>query len=338
MKQVTLVSRETFAFSEAAIPEPGKKQALIKVKAVGICGSDIHAYYGEHPFIGFPIVLGHEVAGEVVKLGEGASKLKAGDRVVLRPQDVCGKCHMCKTNRYNICRELQVLGCQLTGASSDYYAADEDLFYKIPDQVDYDVATIIEPLAVGVHAVKRCGDIAGQNVVVIGAGPIGNVVAQSAKGLGAKAVLISDIADFKLDVAKQCGIDYTVNVLKEDMAEAVNRYFGEDGVDLVLECSANEKALNLALEYARKGTNIIIVGVYGKANVNMANVQDREYGLIGSLMYLHEDFMDAVRLLEEGKVNLQALLSKKYPLEQVADAYKYIESNTDTVLKVVLDV
>lgn len=340
MKQAVLTAPKTFEIREVEKPVPAKGEALLKVKAVGICGSDIHAYHGKHPFMTCPIVLGHEATGEVVELGEGVDNVAIGDRVIMRPQDVCGECHMCKEGRYNICKSLKVLGCQETGASSDYYAVNAELLYKIPDSLAYDVATVVEPLAVGVHAVKRpIGGVKGKNVVVIGAGTIGNVVAQSAKGLGAKKVMITDVSEFKLNMAKKCGVDITVNVAKEDIFKVIEDNYGVDGVDVVFECSANDNALNQALEYARKGTTIVIVGVFGnKATVNMANVQDREYVLMGTLMYDHEDYVDALRLAGDGIVDLETLITQRFPMEKVADAYTCIEENKEGVQKIILTI
>lgn len=339
MKQVTLVDKETFVINEVLVPQCGPKQALLKVKAVGICGSDIHAYYGKHPFISFPVTQGHEATGQVVEVGAEVTTLKVGDRVLLRPQKVCGKCRMCREGRYNICKTLEVYGCQDVGASSDYYAADADLLYKLPDNADYDVGTVIEPLAVGVGAVGRPGGVEGKNVLVIGAGTIGNVVMQSAKALGAKKVIISDVSDYKLAMAKDCGVDVTVNPAKESLEEALDREFGVDGLDVCFECSGNGKALNQVLRCGRKGMQFVIVAVYGyKPEVEMGLVQDREYEFYGSLMYRHEDYETAIRLVAEDKVNLKALISKEYPLEQVSDAYHYIEENRDNVQKVILNV
>ena len=146
-------------------------------------------------------------------------------------------------------------------------------------------------------------------------------------------------ADYKLGMAKECGADVTVNVLKENLEEVLLREFGEDGLDVCFECSANGKALNQVLRCGRKGMQFVIVGVYGyMPEVEMGLVQDREYEIFGTLMYLHEDYVTAIRLVGEGKVNLKALISKEYPIEQVSDAYKYIEQNRDTVQKVILNV
>lgn len=340
MKQVTLVAPKKFEVSEVPVPEINDDQILIKVKTVGICGSDIHAYFGHHPFMSCPIVLGHEASGEIVKLGANVKNLAIGDRIVMRPQKICNECLQCTSGRYNICNTLEVLGCQCTGASSDYYAMNEDLAYKLPDNLDYAEGTIIEPLAVGVHAVKRgADDITGKKVLVSGAGTIGNLVAQAAKGMGAAEVMITDVVDFKLDMAKKCGVDYAVNVAKEDLSEKMAEAFGPNGADIFFECTANGHALNALLNIARKGSNIVIVGVFGKdVSVNMANVQDREYNLIGTLMYMDEDYKEAIRLAAESKVDLTQLITNTYDLTQAGEAYKHIQDNKETTQKVILTV
>jgi L-iditol 2-dehydrogenase len=341
MKQAILREPKKFEILDAPKPVCGEKQALIRVRAVGICGSDIHAYFGKHPFISCPIVMGHEAAGEIVELGAKTSGLKVGDRVVLRPQHVCGTCLQCTSGRYNICEQLKVLGCQEAGASSEFYAADADLFYKIPDDADFKTGTLIEPLAVGVHAVKRGAPLGveGKRVLVIGAGTIGNVIAQSARAFGAKGVIITDLSEFKLDLAKKCGLENAVNVAKTDLGAYMAEKFGPDGADVIFECTASEAGVNQALDLARKGVSIVIVGVYGsKVNVNMGNVQDREYSLVGTIMYLHEDYVDAVRMLGDKKVDLKTLITNEFPFEKSAEAYAYIDANRDNVQKVILTV
>lgn len=341
MKQAILVAPKTIEIREVDAPKPAENEALLRVHAVGICGSDIHAWHGKHPFISCPIVTGHEATGEVVEVGAGVSRVKIGDRVVIRPQSICGECIHCKSGRYNICNSLQVLGCQQTGASSDFYAVNADLLYKLPDNVDYGEGTLVEPLAVGVHAAKKGlpGGFAGKKALVIGAGTIGNMVAQSVMGLGAADVIITDVSDFKLELARQCGLKNAVNVVKEDLGKVIAEKFGPDGADVVYECTASAAGLNQVLDLARKGSRIVIVGVYGQqVMVNMANVQDREYELIGTLMYVDEDYVDAIDLIEKGKVALGPVITNTFPLEQSAEAYEYIDAHRDDVQKVILGV
>ena len=340
MRQVELTGIKNFECREVEQPAIGPGQANIAVKAIGICGSDIHAYYGEHPFMDFPIVLGHECTGIIEEISGENTKLKKGDRVVLRPQRVCGACKPCRAGRYNICEKLEVLGCQCPGGASDYYVADEDLFYRLPDNVGFDEGTLIEPLAVAVHAVKRAfREVEGKNILVLGAGTIGNLVAQSVKGMGARKVMITDISDFRLDLAKQCGIGHTVNISRQELAEEIEKVFGKDGIDAVYECTANEAALNQALFLSPKGIPIVVAGVFaGMPHINLANVQDREYTLLGTLMYVEEDYMESIDLVKQGKICLKRLITQKFGLDRMADAFRYIEQNQDRVQKVVLDI
>lgn len=341
MRQVELTAPKVFEHhKEADVPSVGKGQVRIAVKAVGICGSDIHAYYGEHPFMGFPIVLGHECAGVVEEAAPGVTSVGPGDRVVLRPQKVCGTCKPCREGRYNICQSLEVLGCQCAGGCSDHYVADSELFYKIPDSIDFGEGTMIEPLAVAVHAVKRpLGAIKGKKALVLGAGTIGNLVAQSANGMGAQTVMVTDVSDFKLEMAKECGIEYAVNVAREDLATRMAEAFGPDGVDVIYECTANERALNEVLSVAPKGIPIVVVGVFaGMTNMNLANVQDREYSLVGTLMYVEEDYTQAIRLVEDKKIELKRLITKEFELDRMDEAFAYIEECADEVQKVIVNV
>lgn len=340
MKQVILDEPKSFACRNVEIPVPGEGQALLKMKAVGICGSDIHTYFGKHPFVHTPIVLGHEASGEIVSFGPGAHDgLTEGDRVVIRPQRTCGKCRPCREGRYNICEELNVLGCLSTGGSSEYFAVETSILYKIPDTLSYAEGTVLEPLAVGVHAVKRAGDPAGKNILVCGAGTIGNVAAQAALGLGAANVIITDISDYKLKLARKCGISNTVNVKDKSLRDAVRETLGEEQLDLILECSAVESVLNDAIDIAPKGISIVIVGVFeNMPRVDMAAVQDREYALLGTLMYTHEDYMDAVRLAGEQKADLKSLITKTFTFDQYAEAYQYVENNRAAAQKVVIEI
>lgn len=343
MKQAELVATKTIEIKDVPKPEITAGQALLKVHAVGICGSDIHAWHGAHPFVHAPVVMGHEATGEVVEVGADVKNVKVGERVIFRPQDVCGECIHCKSGRYNICNSLKVLGCQSTGASGEFYAVDADLLYQLPDNIDYAAGTVIEPLAVGVHAAKigLPGGFAGKKALVIGAGTIGNAVAQAARGLGIKNedIIITDVSEFKLGLAKKCGFVNAINVKDEDLAQVVLDKFGPDGADVVYECTASENGLNQVLQLARKGTRIVIVGVYGhKVNLDFANVQDREYELVGTLMYVDEDYVDAIRLVRENKVDLSTLVTNEFPLEQTGEAFEYIEKHKDDVQKVVIKV
>lgn len=338
MKQAVLTGPETIEFSEIENPVIKPNEVLMKVKNIGICGSDIHAYYGKHPFMSFPIRLGHEMAGEVVETGKDVKDIRTGDLITIMPQEFCGECEPCKAGRYNICNTLNVIGCQTPGAACEYFNVDAALVKKIPEGMSAAVAATIEPAAVGVHAVRRCGSVAGKNVVVMGAGTIGNVTAQAAMAEGARNVLVTDLSDYRLNLARQCGVTCAVNTGKVSMKEAVRQAFGEEGADIFFECVGVGATVNQAIECSKKGNDIVVVGVFGKTpEVNLSWVQDRELRICGSLMYVEKDFQDTIDYMACGKIKMEPLISKIFPFDQYAEAYKYIEENKDTSLKIIVE-
>jgi len=338
MRQAILTGPKTIEFSEIEKPVIKPNEIMMKVKKIGICGSDIHAYYGEHPFMSFPIRLGHEMAGEVLEVGAEVKDIKIGDLVTAMPQEFCHECEPCTGGRYNICNTLEVIGCQTPGAACEYFNVDAALVKKIPEGMTDEIAATIEPAAVGVHAVRRSGSVKGMNVVVMGAGTIGNVTAQAAMAEGAKNVLITDLSDYRLEIAKNCGIPHTVNTGKVSMKEAIEQAFGNEGADIFFECVGVGATVNQAIENSKKGHDIVIVGVFGSNPViNLAWVQDREYRIIGSLMYVAKDFQDTIDYMAAGKINMKPLISKIFKFNEYAEAFKYIEKNKDTSLKILIE-
>jgi L-iditol 2-dehydrogenase len=338
MKQARLIEPEKIVFEDVEKPAPARGQVLIKVKRIGVCGSDIHAYYDKHPYISCPIIQGHEFSGEIVELGESIDNFVHGERVTVMPQLVCGRCYPCTHNSYHICNDLKVIGCQADGAAREYIPIDNQLVIKLPDEMSFDHGAMIEPVAVGVHAVSRLGDVSGMNILVLGAGTIGNLTAQTAKGLGARSVLITDISDYRLGIARDCGIDHTVNVSQEILETRLDEAFGEDRVDATLECVGVEETIADAIALARKGTDIVIVGVFAeRPTVDIGLVQDKELRLIGTLMYQKEDYRSAIDLIKAGKIHLDSLISKHFAFEDYPEAYKYIEAYGDKTLKVLID-
>jgi L-iditol 2-dehydrogenase len=198
---------------------------------------------------------------------------------------------------------------------------------------------MIEPLAVAVHAVRKFGDMTGMKVVVLGAGPIGILVAQAAKGMGAESVLITDISDVRLEKAKECGIDYCVNTKTANFGEALVEAFGPDKADVIYDCAGNNTTMGQAIQYARKGSTIILVAVFaGMATVDLAVLNDHELDLNTTMMYRNEDYIEAIALVRDGKVQLQPLVSKHFAFRDYAEAYRYIDENRETTMKVIINV
>lgn len=339
MLQAVMTSPGKIEFNDVPAPELMEGEVLIKIMRIGVCGSDIHVYHGKHPYTSYPVVQGHEVSGEVAKVGRGVVQFKVGDKVTIQPQVVCGNCYPCTHGSYHICDELKVMGFQTTGMASEYFAVDAKKVLKLPDNLNFDEGAMVEPLAVAVHALGRGGEIKGKKILVLGAGPIGNLVGQAAKGLGAEAVMITDLSDYRLGMAKDCGIDFCINSKTQDISKALADNFGPHKADLIIECVGINATMTQAVSNARKGTDIIVVGVFGeKASVDLGFVQDRELRLIGTAMYQEKDYIKAIELIEQGKIMLKPLVTDHFSFKDYLKAYEYIEEKKDQVMKVMINI
>ena len=338
MKQAVMTAPGEIQFGEVAKPVPQANEVLMQTRRIGVCGSDIHVYHGMHPYTGYPVVQGHEVGGIVAALGKDVTGLKVGDKITFMPQVTCGKCYPCTHGMYHICESLKVMGFQTGGAAQEFFALPAENVLKLPDTMSLDDAAFIEPVSVTVHAIGRGGGTEGKKVLVLGAGPIGNLTAQVARASGAEAVMITDISPYKLDKARACGVEFTVNTAQEDLGEALLRDFGPTKADLILECVGIEATITDAVLNARKGTTIVVVGVFGKKpQVDLGLVQDRELSLVGTLMYQKADYLRAIDLVAKGKLHLDAMITHRFPFDHYLDAYHAIEAAKGEYLKVMID-
>ena len=339
MLQQVMTASGKIEFREIPTPEPQPGEALIKIMKIGVCGSDIHVYHGEHPFTSYPVTQGHEVSGIVEKLGEGVTTLTVGQKVTIQPQVVCGECYPCRHGKYNLCESLKVMGFQTTGVASEYFAVDAKKVTPLPEDMSLDEGAMIEPLAVAVHAVRRAGDVTGQDICVLGAGPIGILVAQAAKGMGARRVMVTDVSSLRLDKAKECGADFCINTKEKDFGEALTECFGPDKADVIYDCAGNNITMGQAIAHARKGSAIILVAVFaGQASVDLAVLNDHELDLNTSMMYRTEDYAAAIELVNQGKVSLAPLISKHFAFKDYLEAYKFIDENRESTMKVIINV
>jgi L-iditol 2-dehydrogenase len=339
MRQAIMNRPGQITIREVPDPVVADGEVLVRIHRIGVCGSDIHVWHGKHPYTAYPVVQGHEVSGEIVSLGVGVTQVAPGDRVTIRPQVTCGACRPCREGRYHICDHLKVMGFQTTGLASDLVAVPATNVVRLPVNLPHDSGALVEPLAVACHALGRSGlSIRGRKILVLGGGPIGNLVAQAAEAMHAAMVLLTDISDYRLDIARSCGLSHVCNPLLEDLAERVEALFGPDGTDLILECVGVNATMDQAIRLAGKGTDIIVVGVFGdKAVLDLGWVQDRELRLIGTLMYREEDYQQAIDLLCQGMVNLKPLVTHRFPLENYEQAYAFIDQARDNVMKVMID-
>lgn len=337
MKQAMMIKPGEIIYQEVPVPETAPGQIKVKMLKIGVCGSDIHVWHGKHPFTTYPVVQGHEVSAQIVDIGVGVSGFQIGDRVTIQPQVVCGQCYPCTHGLYNDCNELKVMGFQTTGMASDFFVVDAEKALRLPEGMSDEHGAMLEPLAVACHAVARFGDVAGKRAVVVGGGPIGNLVAQTLVAMGATGVLLSEVSACRLATAKKCGLN-TVNPREKPLQQAIFDAFGPDGADVIFECIGSPATIKEEIEIARKGSTIIIVGVVPDlCLVNMGFVQDRELSIIGTAMYRTEDYLAAIDLVGKGLIEFDALITDRVPFSRYADAYRLIEEQKDKAMKVMIE-
>jgi len=339
MRQAIMISPGVIEHRD--VPKPGEladNEIMLRIQRIGVCGSDIHVYHGKHPFTPYPVVQGHEYSAIVEAVGKAVVKVKPGDKATARPQVVCGTCGPCRRGDYHICENLKVQGFQAPGCAQDLFVVPEDRIIPIPDNISFDQGALIEPASVGAHSTGRATDLKGKNVVVTGAGTIGNLVAQFVQARGAKKVLITDISDYRLSKASSCGISNTANVMKESFKDAIDRVFGDEGFQAGFEAVGVQSTIDDLIEYIEKGSEIIVAGVFEEnPTINMGFVGEHELKLIGTLMYKHEDYEEAVEFISKGKICTEPLVTKHFPFEQYDDAYKYIDQKGPETMKVMID-
>jgi len=338
MKQAIMIAPGQIEIQETSVPVPGPGEVLLRIQRIGVCGSDIHVYHGKHPYTSYPVTQGHEFSAVIEATGAGVTGLTPGGKATSMPQIVCGECAPCRRGDYHICNSLKVQGFQAPGCAQELWVTAADKIVPLPDTFSFEQGALVEPVSVAVHAVSRAGKLTGRRVTVLGAGPIGNLVAQVARCEGAM-VLITDLSAYRLEIAQKCGLEATSNAGEETLAQASERVFGKDGFDVAFECVGVEPTITAAVAAIQKSGTLVVVGVFGeKPRVDMGLVQDRELNIHGTLMYKSQDYKRAVELIASGGVITEPLMSKHFSLDDYVDAYRFIDQQGDKAMKVFIDV
>jgi threonine dehydrogenase-like Zn-dependent dehydrogenase len=303
-------------------PDPAPGEVRVRTLLAGICGSDLHAVRGAHPFVPVPYHPGHEVVGVVEATGDGVDPALTGARVTVEPTLTCGACKPCRTGRENLCEHLAFLGCgHAEGAMADSFLVRADRLFGVPDDLDDTQAVLIEPLATPVHAVRLAGDLAGKAVAVVGAGTIGLLVLAAVRAHGARFVAVVDLAADKRERARRLGADSVVDGAVPDVADRVRVAAGES-IDVVFDCVAVESTVRASVEMALRGGTVVVVGVpAGDIAVPLALVQDRQVRIQGAATYRTEDYVEAVALLRAGAVPAHAVVDLVHDLDDAAVAF-----------------
>jgi len=342
MKAAVLTKPGHIEIQELDIPTPGPDEALVRVRAVGLCGSDVHYY--EHGKIGpyvvtKPIILGHEAAGEVVAVGSEVRHLKAGQRVTIEPGVTCGRCEYCKSGRYNLCPDVRFLATPpYDGAFCEYIVIRADFLYPIPDSMSYEKAALIEPLSVGLHAVSRGGLKTGETVVIMGMGPIGMMTLLAAKAAGAGRVIGVDLERFRLERALQMGADGVVNLREEDGMEAILRLTGGRKADLAIETAGNGKAAQASLQAVRRGGRVVLVGLPQEeaTPLNIPYIVDNEIDIRGVFRY-HNTYPTGVAVMSAENLNLDPIVTDRMTLDETPKAFEKAIKEKHSTLKIVIE-
>lgn len=338
MKTVVLVEPYHFEVQERPAPEPGPGEALLRVRVVGICGSDLHAYHGSQPFLIYPRVLGHELSAEIVALGPefpADRGLAVGDRVCVDLVINCGTCYPCRVGRPNCCVNIKVMGVHVDGGMAEMLTAPADRLYKVPDSIGDEEAALVEPLTIGCQAVAR-GDVAsGETVAVLGAGPIGLVSLLAAKARGAR-VLISDLLDSRLDLARSLGAEVAVNSSRDDLGKAVADFTSGEGANVVIEAVGIPATVYAALDVVSAAGRVVLLGLGSKpVEIVPTALIRKELDIRASRMNSRR-FPEAIDLIARARLPLGELITHRMLLASAADAFELLVRKPDEACKVIL--
>lgn len=339
-----LLYTEPYSFQYTDVPDPavGDDDVLVRVRACGICGSDVHGFTGKTGRRLPPLIMGHEAAGIVEDTGKNVQGLEKGDRVCFDSTVYCNKCQACLEGRFNHCCERQVLGVSVPafkrhGTFAEYVAVPAWIVFKIPDDLSFVNAALLEPAAIGTHASNRAPIKTDGTVVVIGAGTIGLFILQGCRLRGAAKLIVADINDFRLDLAGRLGADMVVNPLKQDLRELIAEQTGGSGADVVLEAVGYAKTFDTAVSLTKLGGRVVAVGNLEKTvEFDLQQFIARELTFSGSYASAGE-FSQCIDLVASGKVQVEPLISEVLPLEDGPAAFDRLLKAEEDLLKIVLE-
>ncbi|HEX9015338.1 MAG TPA: alcohol dehydrogenase catalytic domain-containing protein [Chloroflexota bacterium] len=340
MKAAVLQDYYKVGIEEVPEPEPAPNEVKIRVVATGICGSDMHAYKGTHPFRRPPSIQGHELAGDIVSVGAEVTRFKVGDRVTIDPQRVCGVCDDCLAGFPNCCANKVMLGVPgWTGSFGQYIVSPESQLYLLPDDMSYEEGSMVEPLAVGVHSVRQGNVKPGDSVLILGGGTIGLSALAAAIDAGATTTILTDAFDFNLKIARDFGATATVNVREKDVNEVVREVTGGKGVDVAIVAVGFGAVMNQGIAAVKKHGVVVLVGLFHEP----PTIQDSfaivggERVIKGSQTYAPADVQRALDLIASRKVDVKAMITHRFPIDEAAHAFELVDRRLEDCVKVILN-
>lgn len=307
--------------------KPAAGEVRLDVGFVGICGTDMHIYHGVMDArVSPPQIIGHEMSGVVAEIGEGVDNVQVGDHVVVRPLDYCLNCPACDAGHSHVCQNLKFMGIDTPGAFQSSWTVKSRTLHKLPANVSLKMGALVEPLAVACHDISRARVAAGEDVVVIGGGPIGQLVALVAKAKGAN-VMVSEVSETRRQFAEKNGIK-SVDPINEDINAVVNEWTGNKGADVVFEVSGVQPAVDVMTEIAAVRGRICMVAIHSqKPQVDLFKFFWKELELLGARVYEHEDFEQAISLISNGELDLAPFISSVNSIGNIGDAFASMDGN-----------
>jgi len=318
------------------------RDVLIKMKTLGVCGSDIHYYVSGKigsQVVQYPFTVGHEGAGEVETVGKGVSMVKPGDRIAIEPAMPCWECDQCLEGRPHTCRNLRFLGCpgQAEGSLSEYIVMPETSCFKIPDEMSYDEAAISEPLAIGLYAVKQSIPMKGARVGILGFGPIGMSVMLPALAMGAKEVYVTDKIDERLLIAERSGANLTANPDREDVVKKITGEVPEL-LDVVFECCGQQDAIDNAVDLLKPGGKLMVIGIPEFERWSFpVDISRRKELCIQNVRRQNEAVQPALDMMASGEISVDAMATHRFSFEKSKEAFDLVAAYGDGVMKAMID-
>jgi 2-desacetyl-2-hydroxyethyl bacteriochlorophyllide A dehydrogenase len=336
MKAISIDKPRSVGIIDVAEPKAGENEAIIKIKTAGICGSDLGSYLGTFSLVTYPRIPGHELAGEIVEISENDGGLAVGDRVTIEPLVRCGNCYPCRIGRYNCCENLTVMGVHIDGGMQEYFRAPVNLLHKLPDDMDFSKAALIEPLTIGIHSVNRSQLSEGETALVLGAGPIGLVILAVAKSRGAKVISV-DLLESRLEQAKEFGADYTINPSKENVNSAVEKITNNEMANVVFEAIGAKETIENTIYLVSYAGRVVMTG-YAHEPARFQEPQlitKKELTILGS-RNSQNDFPDAIRFIQASEFDLTKLITHLLPYTEARRAFSILDTKSEPVTKILL--
>ncbi len=334
------VITEPFKSKWVDIAEPSKPQALevlIRVKASGICGTDIHIWHGKHGAVTYPRIPGHELVGEVVDVGSAVSHVKVGDHVAVDPVVSCGECLLCKNGRPNICNDVKCLGVQTEGGFTELITIDGKRVYPFKPTISWDVAALVEPFSIAAQITERLRLQSTDRVLVIGGGTIGLALLQTIQSIYGAEAIIADISENKLQLATALGAKQVINPKQVNVVKEAMKIWNQAGPTVIIEAVGNTAILQNVIADAPPGTRIGVIGFTTEPlAIPPVDITKRELEIIGSRMNSNK-FPTVLKWFEEGKIDVSKMISHKYKFSELEQAFATIDSTPDEVCKVMIE-